>query len=171
MPYRRSFCTALLVAAALANPVQGSGRGVAYLAPTGYCTGDSVVVMLCLHDYARRQAGLPALRPSVRLAAAARAKSVDIARCGFSHTACGHRFPYRVDRAGYRWSTVGENLAWGTGPLRRPYAIFSAWLKSPEHQANILSGAFRDVGIAVRLGPAAGHANAAIWVAEFGHQG
>ena len=123
--------------------------------------------MVCLHENARRQSGLPPLQVSVRLTDAARAKSVDVARCGFSHTACGHTFEYRINRAGYRWTRVGENLAWGTGSLGRSYAIFSTWLRSPAHRANILDPAFRDLGVAVRRGEFAGKPNSAVWVAEF----
>jgi hypothetical protein len=85
--------------------------------------------------------------------ATARAKSTDIARCGFSHSACGHAFSYRADRAGYRWTRLGENIAFGTGSAS-VRAIFSAWLRSTEDRANILDPAFRDVGR--RLAPGEG---------------
>jgi uncharacterized protein YkwD len=168
MPKLQTSCAVLLAGVALVSPDHGSSRSIAYLAPAGYCRGEPVDVMICLHNYARRQAGVPALRPSARLAAAANAKSADIARCGLSHTACGHPFPYRIGLAGYRWRLAGENLAYRTGALRQPYAIFSGWLRSSEHQANILRRGFRDVGIALRTGSAAGHASGAIWVTEFG---
>jgi uncharacterized protein YkwD len=152
---------------ALIGPAQSSGRTGSYFAPTGNCEGDALQVMVCLHQSARRQNGLPTLHVSVRLSGAARAKSVDVSRCGFSHTACGHPFEYEINRAGYRWTRVGENLAWGTGSLGRPYAIFSTWLRSPAHRANILDPAFRDLGVAVRRGDFAGRPNSAVWVAEF----
>ena len=123
--------------------------------------------MLCLHDYARHQAGLPVLRASATLMRAARAKSADIVRCGFSHSACGHPFSYRADRAGYRWTRFGENIAFGTGSLASARAIFSAWLRSSEHRANILDPAFRDIGFGSRRGAIEG-APARFWVAEFG---
>jgi len=167
-PQPRSSAAALLGAVVLASPAQSSARPISYLAPVGYCSGARAQVMLCLHDYARHQAGLRSLRASATLISAARAKSADIARCGFSHSACGHEFSYRVDRAGYRWTRVGENIAYGTGPLASARSIFSAWLRSPEHRANILDSAFRDVGIGSRRGTVAGHSNARIWVAEFG---
>ena len=89
-------------------------------------------------------------------------------RCGFSHTACGHSFEYRITEAGYRWTRVAENLAWGSGSLGGPYAIFSEWMRSPGHRANILSPGFCARGIAVRRGSFSGHPNASVWVAEFG---
>jgi uncharacterized protein YkwD len=159
---------ALVVVLALASPAQSDGRRDSYLAPAGYCTGASVQVMICLHDYARHQAGLPPLRSPVRLTRAARAKDADVVRCGFSHTACGHAFEYRINQAGYRWTRVGENLGFGSGSPGRPYAIFSNWMRSPGHRANILSPGFRDLGIAVRRGSFSGYSQAAVWVAEFG---
>jgi uncharacterized protein YkwD len=159
---------ALVAAIALASPAQGEGRTASYLAPAGYCTGAAAQVMICLHDYARHQAGLAPLRSPLRLMRAARAKNVDVARCGFSHTACGHAFEYRINQAGYRWTRVGENLGFGSGSLGRPYAVFSSWMRSPGHRANILSPGFRDLGIAVRLGSFSGYSNASVWVAEFG---
>lgn len=154
---------ALITAVAPTTPAHSGGHLTTYLAPAGYCSGRADEVMICLDDYARRHAGLPPLRLSARLARAARAKSADIARCGFTHTACNRAFEYRIDWAGYRWSRVGENLAWGTGALGRPYAIFSAWLRSAPHRANILDPRFRDLGVAVR-----NSGSAALWVAEFG---
>jgi len=118
--------------------------------------------------YARHEAGLPLFRSPLRLTRAARAKDADVVRCGFSHTACGHAFEHRINQAGYRWTRVGENLAFGSGSLGRPYTIFSSWMRSPEHRVNILSPGFRDLGIAVRLGSFSGYSNASVWVAEFG---
>ena len=109
--------------------------------------------MLCLHDYARHQAGLPSLHLSAALMQAAGAKSADIAHCRFSHTACGHELSFRADLAGYRWTRFGENIAWGTGsPLPSARTIFAAWLRSGEHRANILDPAFQDFGVGSRRG-------------------
>jgi len=163
-----TYAAALVAAIALASPAKSDGRTASYLAPAGYCTGEAVRVMTCLHDYARRQAGLPPLRSTLRLTRAARAKNADVARCGFSHTACGYAFEYRINQAGYRWTRVGENLGFGSGSLGRPYAIFSNWMRSPAHRANILSPGFRDLGIALRLGPSSRYSNASVWVVEFG---
>jgi uncharacterized protein YkwD len=163
----RSSAVALLAGVALVSVGPSSARPTLYLAPGGYCGGNRVHVMLCLHDYARHQAGLPSLHASAALMRAARAKSADIARCGFSHSACGHAFSYRADWAGYHWTRLGENIAFGTGPLASARAIFSAWLRSAEHRANILDPAFRDVGVGSCPGAVAG-ASARFWVAEFG---
>ena len=152
----------------LASPGPSSARSTSYLAPAGYCSGTRADVMLCLHDYARHQAGLPSLRTPATLMRAAAAKSSDIARCGFSHSACGRPVSYRVDWAGYRWTRFGENIAYATGsPLPTAREVFSAWLHSTEHRANILDPAYQDVGVGSHLGTLGG-ATARFWVAEFG---
>jgi len=163
-----SSAVALLAAIALASAAPSSARATRYLAPVGHCEGNRLQVMLCLHDYARHQAGLPSLRLSPALMQAAGAKSADIAQCGFSHTACGHALSFRADLAGYRWTRFGENIAWGTGsPLPSARVIFAAWLRSGEHRANILDPAFEDVGVGSRRG-ALGGESARFWVTEFG---
>jgi uncharacterized protein YkwD len=165
----RCFAVALLAAVVLASAAP-SARATLYLAPAGYCGGNRLEAMLCLHDYARHQAGLPSLHVSATLMQAAWAKSDDLARCGFSHSACGHPFSYRADWAGYRWTRLGENIAWGTGsPLPSARVIFAAWLRSGDHRANILDPAFRDIGVGSRLGTLAG-TGARFWVTEFGRR-
>lgn len=46
------------------------------------------------------------------------------------------------------WS-VGENIAYGDGTLSTPAAIVGGWMQSPEHRANILNGAFSEMGVGV----------------------
>jgi uncharacterized protein YkwD len=159
MPLRqpRSSAVALVAAVALASAAPSSARPTLYLAPVGHCGGNRLQVMLCLHDYARHQAGLLSLRVSAALMRAAGAKSADIAPLS-----------YRADQAGYRWTRFGENIAFGTGnPLPSARTIFAAWLHSGEHRANILDPAFRDIGVGSRRGTVAG-ASARFWVTEFG---
>jgi len=164
----RSFAVALLAAVALAGAAPTSARPTLYLAPAGDCGGTRLQEMLCLHDYARHQAGLPSLRVSATLMRAAWAKSADIARCGFSHTACGHAFSYRAGWAGYLWNRLGENIAYGSGsPLPSARTIFAAWLRSDDHRANILDPAFRDIGVGSHRGTFQGW-SARFWVVELG---
>ena len=158
----------MFIAVALASAGPGTARSTSLLAPAGYCSGTRVHVMLCLHQYARHQAGLPLLRVPETLMRAADAKSADIARCGFSHSACGHPFSYRVDWAGYRWTLFGENIAFATGsPRPSARAVFAAWLHSADHRANILDPAYRDVGIGSSTGELGGE-SARFWVTELG---
>jgi uncharacterized protein YkwD len=45
------------------------------------------------------------------------------------------------------WTSYGENV--GDGPSSSPDDVFNAYMNSPEHRANILSSAFRYVGVGV----------------------
>jgi uncharacterized protein YkwD len=66
---------------------------------------------------------------------------------------------------------VGQNIAWGTGPYSTPAHIVAEWMRSPPHRAIILTGEYRDAGVAVT--PAlpsvlrAGH-RGATYAMEFG---
>ncbi len=53
---------------------------------------------------------------------------------------------YRAHAAGF---SVGETLAWGTGPYATPTHIVAEWMASPPHRELILAGDFRDAGVAV----------------------
>ena len=64
-----------------------------------------------------------------------------------------HRLPReaalatRIVNAGYgRWAALAENIAWGpTTPAR----IYSLWINSAPHRANIDRCVYRDAGIGV----------------------
>jgi uncharacterized protein YkwD len=92
----------------------------------------------------------------------------------FSHDApSGQNFVQRIMRTNYvpgsaSWF-LGENLAWGSRERSTPRQIVRAWMASPGHRRNILTGGFREIGIAVVAGaPAAGVAQAATYATEFG---
>jgi uncharacterized protein YkwD len=86
------------------------------------------------------------------LAKAARAHSLDMAnRNYFSHKAPdGSDVSDRVDRTGYRWRHVGENIATGQGS---PEKVVSGWLSSPGHCANIMNADFTQMGAAFAVNP------------------
>lgn len=127
--------------------------------------------MLCLTNNARERAGLAPLGQPDDLSAAAERKAGDILNCNsFSHQACGRTFTYWIRRSGYLRANcwrAGENIAWGTGRLGSPRAIFDAWMNSPGHRENIL-GRYGQIGISLRVGSLAGRPSAAVWVQEFG---
>jgi uncharacterized protein YkwD len=127
--------------------------------------------MRCLTNFARANSGLDRLNASQPLAQAAAAKNRDMIRCDdFSHEACGREFTYWMVHVGYLTGScwgAAENIAWGTGPIGTPRAIFRAWLRSPGHRENIL-GPYADLGIALREGTIEAHAGAHVWVQEFG---
>jgi uncharacterized protein YkwD len=45
---------------------------------------------------------------------------------------------------------VGQNIAWGTGNYSSPAHIVAEWMASPPHRAIILTGQYRDAGVAVK---------------------
>ncbi len=97
--------------------------------------------------------GLKPLRLSTSLSAAAAFHSRELASDGyFSHdSAGGGAFWKRIERwyapvPQGSW-TVGENLLWQSPSVNASQAL-AAWMKSPEHKANILSPDWREIGIA-----------------------
>jgi uncharacterized protein YkwD len=51
----------------------------------------------------------------------------------------------RVDRAGYRWRSVGENIASGQ---TTPEEVVREWIASPTHCATLMNPGFTDMGVA-----------------------
>ena len=43
---------------------------------------------------------------------------------------------------------VGQNIAWGTGSYTTPAHIVAEWMASPPHREIMLSGEYRDAGVA-----------------------
>ena len=141
-------------------------------AGTGGTTADQISEMACLVDYARAQAGSPALHESKTLDRAAELKIEADIRCGqFSHTPCAQQFASVFTAAGYPMSggySVGENLAFGQNRAGSPRQIMAAWLASPAHRQNLLSGQWKSFGLGVRVGTFLGYSGVAIWANEFG---
>jgi uncharacterized protein YkwD len=129
------------------------------------CAGGATARMVCYHERTRRRFGLVRLRRNPELDRAARLKAQRIIRCRrFAHSPCGEPFDRALFQAGYLpWRngwTVGENLAYGWSA---PYGAFQGLMRSPPHRANILRGAFREIGVfetASPWGP--------LWVVEYG---
>ena len=95
------------------------------------------VTTLCLINHVRAEHGARELRLDPRLRRAAERHSLDmVAHQYFAHDSLsGASFGSRLLGAGWmrgrrRW-TVGENLAWGTGPRAAPAFVVAAWLRSP----------------------------------------
>src|SRR5512146_1235096 len=106
--------------------------------------------------------GVPALHYDA--ARAARAHSLEMARKGyFTHGA----FASRMVRFGVHGPFVGENLAWGNGSFGSPHGIVSAWLRSPEHRANLLRPGFRRIGLGELTTTFEGAAGANVVTADF----
>ena len=114
--------------------------------------------VLCLHNAERVRHGLPRLSENPRLRRAAARHTAHMVEARFvDHTTpTGSTMVDRIRRAGYTsgargWS-IGENIAWGSGRLATASQIQRSWMKSPGHRANILQGAFREIGIGIETG-------------------
>ena len=69
----------------------------------------------------------------------------------------------RVTRAGYRWRSVGENIA--SGPTTAE-AVVDGWIRSPRHCANLMAPQYTEMGVAYSVNRAS---EAGIyWVQVFG---
>jgi uncharacterized protein YkwD len=130
----------------------------------------------CLINRYRVQNGLWRLHRNPRLQRAATRQSRDMVRRHyFDHVSPqGSTIVTRARRARYirpgmGWS-IGENIGWAPAALKQPAAMVRGWMASPPHAANILSPAFRDVGIGVAMGTPFGPGGVT-YTADFGARG
>ncbi len=141
MGIRKGVAVAVVAAAVVAGAAVQAVPAFA----TDYGSARGVVA---LTNNARARAGCGPVTLSPRLSYAAWLHSRDMAGRGyFSHGSPGGGSPAsRVNSVGYRWSTYGENIAWGQ---RSAHEVMGDWMRSPGHRANILNCRFRNVGVAV----------------------
>jgi uncharacterized protein YkwD len=130
--------------------------------------------ILCLHNQIRARHGLPPLRENARLRRAALGHSrAMVGERYFEHTTPdGTTMVDRILRARYArpndgW-TIGENLAWGTGPLATARGAVDGWMASPGHRANILRRTYRELGVGIVLGVPVSDAAGATYTVDFG---
>lgn len=105
---------------------------------------------------------LPTLRENSLLDQAAALKVKDMfSRQYFEHVSPQGVGPADlVERVGYEYIAVGENLALGN--YKDDQALVQAWMNSPGHKANILNGKFSEIGVAVGKGAFEGQQ---VWLA------
>jgi len=86
------------------------------------------------------------------LAEASRLHAEDMARYNyFSHSGRDGSDPgQRVERAGYRYRSLGENIAAGQ---MNPEDAMAGWIKSPPHCANLMNPTFTEMGVAFAIDP------------------
>jgi hypothetical protein len=108
----------------------------------------STTTMLCLVNEERARRGLRPLGIDSRLDIAAQQHADWQARNNvMSHTGASGSDPgTRVEWAGYEWTSVAENLAYGYDDEQ---ATFDQWMNSPGHKANILGRSYTHMGSAV----------------------
>jgi uncharacterized protein YkwD len=101
-----------------------------------------------LTNVERSRAGVSPLRVEARLTKAAQLQAEQMASLGrMEHVLRDGRYPEPQDRlaaAGYRWRAYAENIAYGQ---RSPEDVTGSWMGSKGHRANMLSGAYTELGI------------------------
>jgi len=105
------------------------------------------VKMLCLVNKQRTSNGLKPLGMSQQLENASKEHSEDQARMGsMTHDGSDGSSPGdRVERAGYNWRSVAENVAYGYGDEEE---CMKEWMNSAGHRENILGRDYTHFGSA-----------------------
>jgi uncharacterized protein YkwD len=107
--------------------------------------------LVALTNARRKKVGCVALKANTALRAAARLHTSRMVRTGsFSHQVPKEpALGPRITRAGYKkWKALAENIAWGQRVT--PAAVFSMWMNSRPHKANIQNCRLHDVGYGVQ---------------------
>lgn len=134
----------------------GTSTGAYSISPVG-----QQIVDLTNDERARH--GLPALMMNPQLAHAAQLTTDQMSALDtMAHVIPGAPYPAPTDRlsaAGYLWSAWGENIGVSADSWTAADMV-TAWIKSPEHEANILNTGFTEIGAAVTI------RNGAVWFAE-----
>lgn len=120
-------------------------------APSPAATGGTeasgaVAKVVELVNAERGKAGCSPVKVNTALTEAAQNHSEDMASSGnMSHTGSDGSSPAdRITRAGYSWSTYGENVAHG---YSTPEQVMAGWMSSPGHKENILKCGFEEIGV------------------------
>lgn len=100
-----------------------------------------------LTNAARKKEGLAPLKYNMVLAKPAQSHSENQAKQRkMTHELDGKNVGDRVKAAGYQYGMVGENVAYGSGPIPAEQ-IFEGWMNSPGHRANILRKEYTEIGL------------------------
>ncbi|GHH92945.1 CAP domain-containing protein [Streptomyces capillispiralis] len=121
--------------------------GASSPAATGGTQASSAVARVVeLVNDERGRVGCAPVKVNSALTEAAQKHSEDMAASGsMSHTGSDGSSPGdRITRAGYAWSTYGENVAYG---YSTPEQAMAGWMSSPGHKENILNCAFKEIGV------------------------
>jgi len=114
----------------------------------GYASNISVDQILNLTNANRQSDGLSTLSFNPTLAQSAKEKAQDMfAKNYWAHNAPDGTTPwYFFKNVGYNYLYAGENLARDFGDSD---SVVKAWMESPTHRENIMSGRYAEIGIAV----------------------
>ncbi len=102
-------------------------------------------------NIARKMEGLPKLTKDAKLMRAAKDKAISMAANEyFNHTTPdGKEFTYFINRAGYDYSSIGENIA---VYFTSEKGAVASWLASPPHRANIMNRTYKHIGVGLAYG-------------------
>jgi uncharacterized protein YkwD len=154
---RRVLVTFGLVAATLlagAVSISPASAGT----PTRAKTASIVSALYHALNSERHRSHLPALRANSRLVSSAHSHNLAMARKDImAHQLPGEAtFSARISKAGYNWSSAGENIAWNsdwtlTGAYALQRYMYNEKAPNNAHKLNITSKSFRDVGIDIYM--------------------
>jgi uncharacterized protein YkwD len=150
----------------------------AHAGPKSLDQTEAADAIQCLINKNRHSHGKGSLSPDGQLSSAAQGHSDHMVghRC-FAHECPGETgMASRIRRSGYlsgapAWA-IGENIAAGERNRGSPANIVQAWMNSPPHRANILSGRFEHMGVGVAHGtPSQPQVQGATYTVDFGYKG
>ncbi|MFF9060881.1 CAP domain-containing protein [Streptomyces sp. NPDC014882] len=120
--------------------------GTSPVAGTAAPASAAVARVVALVNGERAKAGCSPVTLNAKLSQAAQNHSADMAsHTTMSHTGSDGSDPgQRITRAGYLWSTYGENVAYG---YSTPEQVMAGWMASAGHKRNILDCGFKEIGV------------------------
>ncbi|OGH66575.1 MAG: hypothetical protein A3B90_00890 [Candidatus Magasanikbacteria bacterium RIFCSPHIGHO2_02_FULL_41_13] len=107
--------------------------------------------LLTLTNNLRIRHGVAPMSPIVPLHVSSDYKASDMADLHyFSHRSPnGYGLAHYLSLAGYNYEAAGENLAMGFSSAEE---VFSSWVKSPTHYANLIDPDFKEFGVSMESG-------------------
>jgi len=113
-----------------------------------YASSITADILIEYTNAERKNYDLNELKANAKLTAAAYAKANDMLNNQYwDHFGPDGQTPWQfIDGAQYKYVFAGENLAKG---FQTAEGLHQAWMASPTHRENIISGNYQDIGIAV----------------------
>ncbi|WP_174536143.1 CAP domain-containing protein [Micromonospora chalcea] len=138
----------------------GGGTGATKATATTALSAELQKVVTLVNQE-RAKAGCKALTVNAKLNLAAQRHSQDQAdHKKMDHNGSDGSEPKdRVERAGYSWSMVGENVAWG---YQSAAEVMDGWMNSEGHRKNILNCGYTQIGMGLA------RSNGPYWTQVFG---
>jgi uncharacterized protein YkwD len=166
-----ALCALALCAPATARADDCAGADLVPAADNVAAVGQAT---LCLLNQERAANGVGPLVANAALSSASTGYSQRMVAQGFfAHVSPdGGTLVERLTAAGYlgdddAW-VVGENIGWGQASLATPRSMVDAWMNSPGHRENLLSGDYTEVGLGLALGTPTDRTWGATYTTDFG---